>query len=637
MLGTAVSELLACAIYLLVLVAPGLAVARSAGIRSWSSLCAAPMITYGLIGVFGPVVPMLGARWSILALGCCAALVALVILLVRKLLRRRDAGVANEDPVPWSWSRHAWLAAAVLVATAMGVVTMGIASRDFTAIPQWWDAEFHANAIRFIADTGNSAPSALAAINDTASTGFFYPNAYHVLDATVVQIGGWQVPQVLDVSNAFQVGLFSLSSAVLVKEVTGRPALSVATGVLACAFTAFPYDVLVWGPLFPFTAGVALIPGLLAMLVRSLSSPTSGQLAVTAICGVGLTAVHPSVTIAAVIPAVLYLAQRWIKARRVSLADLRALGLIAVLGLAAGFFQLLGVLMVSGGAATFTWPPNLIASDAVGQLATGSRSTGLPQWWLVALCLVGVASVRSAGKLLWWLIGGAVFGLLFVLDASSGSPLVVRLTQPWWNDAWRLYALAALGMVVLAAVGLVAIGDALAKLSRRRIGAMAVVVLVIAALTHGLYAERNTRRLAFTFSDGPVVSQVERSAMHELAKLAPQGSLVMNDPFDGSPWMWSLEGVHPVFGHAMILPQDAQPVGAQRVMLLENLNKLDTDSSVRAAIRDLGIRYVFLSDGSITGVKPGHGAGLTGLDKVKGLRLVFANAQAQIYQVVVST
>lgn len=91
--------------------------------------------------------------------------------------------------------------------------------------------------------------------------------------------------------------------------------------------------------------------------------------------------------------------------------------------------------------------------------------------------------------------------------------------------------------------------------------------------------------------------------------------------------------MHPVFGHAPILPQDAPSVGKQRMHLFEAFNKLDTDTDVQATVRDLHIDYVFLSQGSITGAVPGHPAGLTGLDQVRSLKLVFQNSQTKIYQV----
>jgi hypothetical protein len=635
MSGAAFAVTMTAAVYLVVAIVPGVLIGYASGVRGWLLAATAPALTYGVIGIFGPLAPMIGIRWNALTLIGASALCAAVAAGARWLLRAPDARYPRVE-LGWSRSRHWMVAGAVLVATGVGLLAMLRAS-GFTAIPQWWDAEFHANAIRFIADSGNSSPAALAAIDSTGAANFFYPNAYHVLDATVQQIGGWSVPQVLDVSNGFQIGLFSLSISVLVAEVTKMPALAAATGILACAFTQFPYDTLTWGPLFPFTAGVALIPALLALLCRVLAAPTSGAILATALAGVGLTAVHPSVTIAAAIPAVFFLVQRWITGRRVPLVDLRTLLLVAVVGGVTGVFQVLGVLTAASGAAV-PWPPGLTAWAAAKQFVTGSRSTGLPAVWLMGLCAAGVVGLfvlRGPSKLIWWLAGGAAFGALFVLDASSGAAWVQTVTRPWWNDSWRLYAIGAMGVVVLGAIGLVAIGRLLARLAPRltSVTALALVTLLVIIATKGLYLNRNTARLAWAFSDGPVVSHTEDAGMQELARLAPAGSMVMNDPYDGSPWMWALAGVHPVFGHAPILPQDAAAVGQQRMHLFESFNKLDTDAAVQVAVRDLHIDYVFLSQGSITGAAPGHPAGLTGLDHVRSLKLVFRNSQTAIYQV----
>lgn len=635
MSGTAFAVAMTAAVYLLVVIAPGLVIGYASGIRGWLLAAAAPALTYGVIGIFGPLAPVIGIRWSALTLFAASALCAAVTFGVCRLFRS-PAARQPWTGLDWSRSRHWMVAGAVLVATAVGLLAMARAS-GFTAIPQWWDAEFHANAIRFIADSGNSSPAALAAIDSTGSASFFYPNAYHVLDATVAQIGGWPIPQVLDVSNGFQVGLFGLSISVLVAEITKMPALAAAAGILACAFTQFPYDTLTWGPLFPFTAGVALIPALLALLCRVLAAPASGAVVATAVAGVGLTAVHPSVTIAAGIPAVFFLLQRWITVRRVPLADLRTLLLVAVVGGVTGVFQVLGILTAAGGA-TSAWPPGLTAFEATQQFVTGSRSTGLPAVWLIGLCavgLVGLFFLRGASKLIWWLAGGVAFAALFVLDASSDAPWVRTVTQPWWNDSWRLYAIGSMAVVVLGAVGLVTLARLLSRIAPRLNSAAAVVLvaLLVTIATKGLYLNRNTARLAWAFSDGPVVSHTAEAGMQALGKLAPAGSMVMNDPYDGSPWMWALAGVHPVFGHAPILPQDAAAVGKQRMKLFEDFNKLDTDAGVQAAVRELHIGYVFLSQGSITGARPGHPAGLTGLDQVRSLKLVFQNSQTKVYRV----
>jgi hypothetical protein len=263
---------------------------------------------------------------------------------------------------------------------------------------------------------------------------------------------------------------------------------------------------------------------------------------------------------------------------------------------------------------------------------------GLPEVWLAGLCAVGVIGLfllKSARPLLWWLIGGAVFAVLFVLDSSSEAPWVRAVTQPWWNDSWRLDAIGAMGSVVLAAVGLVTIGRLLSRIAPRltSLAATTLVALLVIIATKGLYVNRNTERLAQAFSDGPVVSHTMEAGMQELARLAPAGSLVMNDPVDGSPWMWSLAGAHPVFGHALILPGDAVPAGQQRMLLFKRFNMLDTDRAVQAAVRDLHIRYVFVSQGQIVGAKPSPIPGLRGLDQVRSLTPVWRNSQTAVYAV----
>lgn len=635
MAGMWLSAAVLCLVYLAVLFVPGGIVALAAGQRGWVVVMAAAPVTYGLIGVLGPLLPLLGIPWSPLAMIITTLLLAGLIFAVRWIWRRfRPGGDVEPAPPFWHRSRHFLLAAAILLAAGIGMIAMYRASGGFAGIPQWWDAGFHADAVRFIADTGNSAPGALKAFAAPAATNYYYPNGYHVLDATVYSLGHWSVPQVLNVGNGCQIGVFSLSLAGLVKEVTGRPALAVATGVLACASTNFPYDVLVWGPLFPFTAAVALLPAVVALFVRAMNVPTVGRIVVAALAIVGLTAVHPSVTIAGVVIVVLFLAQRWVAARRVPVADLRILGVLVGVTCLLGVFQVVGTLTASS-ETVVGWPPFETAGDALGKLITGTNSVPLPQWWLVALAVVGLLTVRRIVEFWWWPCGAAAFAVLFVFAAYDGSRVVAALTAPWWGDSWRLAALTTPGLVLLAAAGLVAVADVLGGLGRfrfARVVAFGVVVLGVVGLTHGLYVNRNTARLGQLFPDGPVVSHEDVAAMNALATMVPADTTVLNDPYDGSPWMLALDDVHPVFGQPMILPQDAPGVGAQRLLLLDRLNLMDTDPAVRQALRDLHVRFVYLGGGFLT-PQNSRATGLRGLDAVHGLSLVFANSQARIYRV----
>jgi hypothetical protein len=169
--------------------------------------------------------------------------------------------------------------------------------------------------------------------------------------------------------------LFSLSISVLVAEVTKMPALTASTGILACAFTQFPYDTLTWARCSRSPPASRSSRRCWPWLCRVLAAPTSGLVVATALAGVGLTAVHPSVTIAAAVPAAFFLVQRWITIRRVPLADLRTLLLVAVIGGVTGVFQVLGILTAAGGA-TSAWPPGFTAWEAV-DVGPGRRAPGV--------------------------------------------------------------------------------------------------------------------------------------------------------------------------------------------------------------------------------------------------------------------
>jgi hypothetical protein len=520
-------------------------------------------------------------------------------------------------------------------------------SRYLTGIHQFWDATFHANAVRFIADTGNSSPTALKAINVPAWAGFFYPNAYHNFIALVFDVTGYDIHIALNTASAFTVGLFALSLVGLVRATGGRAGLAAASALLACACAAFPYDILTWGPLLPYVVAVALVPSLLALLVTSLAGRRGGAV-LLGVASVGLLAIHPGAAVAAGLLGVVYIAHCWIAARRVQLADVR------VLLTAGAVAAVLGIAQVRGAAGMnvtldVDWPAQFHPSDSIGQLLTMGHARPFPQWWVVGLAVVGVAGLRNLRALRWYLAGSAVFGALFVLAASYEGPWVALLTRPWWNDSWRLVALFVPAMVLLAAAGAVRLGEGALGLARRLPGlasvlrptraavgcAIAAVLALVTVASDGLYYRSNEARIAESFAEGPTVTPADREAFRVLARIVPDDALVMNDPQDGSPWMWALEDVRPVFGHALG-PAESFGIGPERDTLLQRFNTIDSDGEVRRAAEHLNVRYLFISKG-FTAPNNVRARGLQDLDRVTSLRMVFSNAESTIYEVCVVT
>lgn len=638
------TQLVAAVCLVLVLFGPGLLVGAAGGLRGWLLAGAAPALTYGIVGIASRLVPGVLPRWSVWLLLGAAVVAAGIVFLVR-LAAKRWLGRYQEPlemPSRWDWRHHVGTAVGVALAVGIGLVVMSKASVGFTGVDQFWDGMAHSNAIRYIADSGQSAPSALRALNAPEQKDFFYPNGYHVVGATVVQLTGIPVNELINLYGGIGVGVFSLMLVALVRVANGRPALAVSTAVVAAGLSAFPFGLLFFGPLWPFGAGLVALPGYLALFVATFRSRRVELLALAALGAIGLAALHPSAALAAGIFCACFLVGRWIGQRKVPLADIRSLVVLAVL---AGIYVLPQYLAATAaaGAVSVSWPLIGPPGLALGQLLFLNFVPPQPQWWLVALAVVGVIGLRRLVNLRWLMLAGLVFTFLYLLAASYKGSLVSLLTNPWWNDVWRFVAMVAIAQVVLIAHGLVVARDAVAGwIARRRPEAagrpllgealLLVMGLLLAVVTKGLYFGSNTEIIRPAYADGPTLSDTERAAIANVKNIVPPGAKVMNDPIDGSPYMWALGGIRPVFGSPVYIDVEGATQGPDRIMLFKQFNQLDTNQKVRDIVRAQNIQYAWVGDG-IIGSPDVHAPGMKNLDSVKSLQLVYQNPEVRLYKV----
>jgi hypothetical protein len=151
-------------------------------------------------------------------------------------------------------------------------------------------------------------------------------------------------------------------------------------------------------------------------------------------------------------------------------------------------------------------------------------------------------------------------------------------------------------------------------------------------LSQGFYVDKNVARLeiAYVPGGGGSVAPADRAAFAYLREVAGDGP-VLNDPNDGSPWMWSLAGVRPVFGAALTDPV-SPPLPEARQLLIDGLNCLDSDEDVRRAVDELGVRYVYSSATTIVG-PPTTNRGFLDLSQVQSLDPVYDHDGAVVYAI----
>ncbi|MFD2467310.1 DUF6541 family protein [Amycolatopsis silviterrae] len=657
----------AVATYLAVLTVPGGLIGRAAGVRGWALAGLAPLLSYAVTGLGGPWLAAVGLPYNVFTAAACTVLLAGVVYGIRRLclLRGWISPGAEKPPVVWSTRAHWSVAACVVVATALSIAVVLSARGGTTAVFQRWDTVYHANGIRYIADTGDGSLIGMSKIN-WYPDGSFYPNGYHLVGSLVYQISGTSIPVTLNAITMPVAGIFALSMVALVRQMGGRAVFAGCTALIAAAATTGAYESVSSG-LLPYALGVVLTPLMVVSLQRFLVRPGIDTGLVLALTVDGLLVAHSSALFGGVLLAAPLVLQRWYRALRGLRVDgvpegrngLRVIGSdivrtvpVMVVALALAALQILGAIGFTNSAYPYQpWNSNLPVMSALNMLGTFQQVLHEPQLWLTVLLAVGVLSFRTLGRMRWLILSAIGLSGLFVLVTSYGSaPLVISLSRPWWNDRFRLMALAAIPLCLLAGHGMAELQRWIARLirsiswakarpqvvSRLGIAAAAVVVAVTAVLTGGFYRTANATAVSFLYYNGPEgevtppVSPDEIAAMDFLGRMhIPAEEKVLNDRLDGTAWMYALTGVHPVAGHY----DGGGPISPDAKYLSLHFRDYDLDQRVREAVRRLKVHHVLVGSGSIAKDAP-LSPGLRDLRGSDFLRLVYDNPGAQIYTII---
>jgi MYXO-CTERM domain-containing protein len=625
--------------------APGLLLCAAVGLRGWRLAAVAPAVTFGLVATGSIALDVLGLRWSLGSFAGWTVAVALVLAGVRVLLARRSARrqpaeapvAAEPGPArrgPWE---HVVVGAGVVAGMVVGAVAFLRGTGGLGTTSQEWDAPFHANAVRWIAEHGTALPGAISPIaNVPAGDPYYYPVTFHALLALLVEPFGVTPSWLLNAAALTAVLIWPLAIAALgMSWRVPAPVVAVAAAV-STWFSAFPFDSLWRGPLWPYVAGLAMLPGVLAagrmLLERGPLLPTVVAIAL----GVtGVVAMHPSLAFVLLVYVVALAAAMVLGLERVRWRELTVP--LVVTG-AATVAVLLPVVVpartASVGVQSAEWPEFASQAEGFGQVLLFSPTSPQPQWWLGLTALAGLVVMVRRRRLLWVLGAYVVFGAAYAGTASMNNGLVNAISGPFYNDAWRFAAL-------LPLVGAFAVGEALVALggqgvrrwrpvwgTRGVLAASAGLLVVLALLGNGAYVQRNVDRLGISYGHDRTVSQGEIAAYEWLADHLQPGEQVMNDRLDGSVWMYAVAGVEP-----MEWTFYGVPSGSPIEQLYERLNRMDGDAGIRELLAEERVRYVVVGEGFVRDWVD-RAPGLRRLDGVDGLERVYDNDDAAVYEVV---
>ncbi|MDO5721357.1 MAG: hypothetical protein Q4P06_02295 [Actinomycetaceae bacterium] len=644
---------------LALVVLPGAAVLRIAGFKGSLSVAGAPPISLGIIAASGIAASWLHLRWHLWVLLAGTALVTGLAWLARYLIVGRRPAPNTPQALRRPQLASTITLTTVVVATAF-TAWMLIRARTPDLPVQQIDSTFHQSLPWLITQSGD------ASLLTAASYGMgmraiptYYPVVWHVLVATV---GGPQ--NVIPATYALLIvmpAIWFLGIAGLALEAFPRsrwaPSASVSAALL---FPAYPSYMLVYLPIWANALGIALIPAILALLLRCLRlleelTTVGRRRALVAFLGfvlayLGAVATYPITLLATLFLIIPLAGNIFFRIRDAILlkygrrpSRIYVYVTVAVLVLAPLVLvwfnpRIIAFLQRDGYASFDHVIPKLKAIVTMWPLGTGA-----PWMWvayiLIGLIIVfGLLTTLTRGKQRWiawsWMIGVLVLlAAYFPIWGLSG------LTGLWYNSPYRILPVLILPTCLMAASIWQRLETWVKNRWQRSHREWTVVAaglsILFALLAHGLTFTARIPLMEVAYNDpqNSPVYLADESELEMIKRVGPkldEGLMVLGDPANGSTFIEPLAGRRVVFPHLTFRTLDTDAI-----FLARNFRFIDTDSRVCRILHHYGIGYYYQDEpGLITGIDPlERSPGLYRVDTSHGFELIDSSDTARIYKI----
>lgn len=501
---------------------------------------------------------------------------------------------------------------------------------------QAYDNSFHINLIRTFINSDNiSCFNTSAYSTDVPALpspykgeGSFYPCAWHGLVTITCLFTGITIPEGINVVNTVLIALvFPLSMMSLLELILPQRRLE--RYVAACvplAFVSSAWSYVSFGPLYPMLLSTAFVPAVCSIFISLISDEKLGlrnRLVlgfVFVLGGIALALSQPSgIFLAGLLlaPCCVRRAMGYAAARGLSrkLRWLVGIGTTAVIAVV-----WLGCYMAPPFKAVVShnWPATTTFFQGAIDAFLWATTWNAAQPLLTIFVIAGVVVAIETTSVRWLLVPWALTGLTYVLSAGSEGALKHILGGFWYTDPHRLevnYAIAAMPLAVLGATLIIRlIKNAFDKNAQTvpfcpsgRL-AMGIVSLGTIALIfspsfyfdgigtvetafgrlHNIIESENNRQ-------GPqVLTDEELEFSLEAIALVPQGERIVNEPNDGSGFLYGLDGANIVY-RSFALP-DITGESDESQLIRMDLDELENNPHVSEALRYLGAHYVLILD-----------------------------------------
>lgn len=655
---------------------PGFAVSWVSGLKAPAAALTALPVTFGIIGVGAWFWGLTSAPFNLWTFGISVAVALLAAAAWRYAFARK---ARRGGAVPWRRAlfpgdvRSRSIADPYWVLPALGVgAGTYVAASDrlrwlvhlpngVSNIVQGWDVQWHANAVRFIMDTGVASATRMGELQNVETHAkLLYPSAYHAGIALFGEAAGLEPIPALNIAESVLPALaFPASLACLVfafMRSTGVTAQIAAALAAVCAYAA---PQLLWVPdyvgMWPYLFAIGLTG---VVIWQFLLVPGRRAGALPAAAGfVGLLSVHPSaVTVVVLAVALSWLTSTLVRPERSRLTDTLWLAAPALAGTVAFLPQVLAGSAQAGEVASWQPEEELGAGGAWGA-ALRMDTRHVAQFFpgfdpTVALWLAG------AGALVLVVWRGQVWPALFYAASLAVTANALSPFDNVWGDilgtvgnlhystGHRLIMPVVMSVIAAAAVA-VAAGVRLLCLApvAQRYGkgvAVSTVASLVAGAALGAAAIPQVRahaeegaQAAFSSArtQDRMVSADDLAAYDWLAtQPAAWEGLTMGDPADGYSWIYAYNGVPTVARH-YLWPTGGRGSANDTLYWHADFIGEGHNAPVEQAIKDLDVRFFILSPGSFWAYQNPQYEMLRAFWASKGVTPVYRKGSTAIFAV----
>ena len=619
-----------CAVGVLFLVCPGYFLLRIASFPRGYAACMAPIISSALYSVLGILFEKIGIAANPLSIVLAPTSILFLAFCTILKLRGNRADPGEDLPLKS-------ILVFVLVGLAAGMFVFVKSLDGPMSFAEQWDEVHHLNSSWAFAESqvfsffnGGLYTAAERAGTVPFPSGNFYPSGWHVICALLIQ--ACNVPATI-AANAlnylFSSVVMPLSMASLLFTLFDQDDGVIVPGALASvSFAAFPWLLIRWGPVFPNLAAFCTVPASCTLFLwmyrcdKGISRAIMMGLAFFAsILGIALLQPNGDFTVAVMMGS--FLIQEAMQGRlqrKLGYSSKEPRRLAAILVVLFGILWYIAYkLPFLSAVVNFNWPSyqspvqaaiNYLTLAYVDGFYVTTGITSTAQLVLAVVVVVGIVqAIRGAERHRWLVQSYAFWFIAMVVGTSFEGTLKHLLIGFWYTDFCRIAGAAVLSAIPLAVLGLLRIRERLTERIARRysqicttrivraLTAVFVIIVFFPSYHIGGYADVQTgfgslrASIEDNYRDGPgMVDPEEAAFLQRVAAIIPHGSIVANNPYDGSVFAYGAYDIHVLYRTASGYGNESEAPCSMTIR--EDLSRYKSDELVAQAVENLDIDYV---------------------------------------------